>query len=195
MSFSSLITDIKDSLSKEPTQVAITDLTSHAEKFASAIDSYVLSLKDPAQRPPLTPGPTLISAGIISGMLAPNPTGTAEIPAVLYATAISSYVTAIQIDSSPIQLALEGITVPPGTVTTTKLADLGVFISIKNDFVEIFTEENPVELTIQLLTLLKATKFANAIKKAIIDKTFITISGNDSTIPTPIPFSLTGQFS
>jgi hypothetical protein len=41
----------------------------------------------------------------------------------------------------------------------------------------------------------KATKFADAIKEAVINKTFITISGNDSMVPVPIPFSLTGNFS
>jgi hypothetical protein len=195
MSYSALVNGFIDALSQEPTGTAITDLTNHAEKFASAIDNYVKSLKDPAKRAPITPGPTLISIGIIGGMLAPNPTGSPEIPALLYATAISGYIAATQIESSPISLPLPGITVPPGIVSTTKLADLGVLLSIKNDFVKIFTEESLQGLPIESIKINKATKFADAIKEAVINKTFITISGNDSTIPTPLPFTLSGQFS
>ena len=192
MSYNSLVSDIKSSLDYPVSKLAPENLKTHAEKFASAIDNYTLSLVDPAKRPPITTGPTILSSLLIASILLPNPSGDAEIPSMVYATAISTYVAAIQISKSPIFLMIGGIVVPPGTPSSTKLNDLGVFTSIKSDFKDIFSDKSPEGLPQEAILLLKSKKMADAIKKGIIDKTSVSISGNDSTIPTPIPFSISG---
>lgn len=192
MGFASLVSDIKSSLDYQATSDDTSNLTTHAEKFASAVDNYATSLIDPAKRSPISGGPILISSILIASILIPNLPGDAEIPSIVYATAISGYVAALQIPSTPIMLTIGGIKVPPGVPAVAKLNDLGVFPSIKGDFKNIFTEESPEGIPQQVLLLLKANKIANAIKKALIDKTSVLISGMDSLVPVPTPFSISG---
>jgi hypothetical protein len=194
-----LISDLKEAMNLKSTNIAPTDTLKHAQKFSKAVDDYVKKLKDPAKRPPMVTVSALMIPLIIPVTLSPG-TGVTGVDALKaatqYAIAISTYAAAIVISPSPVMLPLGGIVVPPGKVMVSKLIDLGIMLSIQNDFKSIFEEsiEGPEEVVL----LVKASKMADAIKKAFTTKTNIIISGLDSMGPPPIPpipFSITGPFS
>ena len=198
MSFSKLIDDLKGSLKKKSTKVAITDMTNHARAFSEAVDNYVKKLQDPAKRPPMTTMPMLMIPLIIPVSSAP---GTKSVSAdalksaTSYASAVSAYAAAIIINPSPVMLLLGGIITPPGNVINAKLIDLGIMTSIQNDFKEIFSADAEGEE--EIIMTQKAVKMANAIKKAFTQKTNVIISGIDSSLPPPAgigpqSFSITG---
>jgi hypothetical protein len=196
--FAKLIDELKGALKKKSTQVAITDMTNHARAFSQAVDNYVKKLQDPAKRPPMTTIATIMIPLIIP--VSATPGGSvdavnAQKSAVSYASAISAYAAAIVISPQPVMLMLGGILLPPGIVTTAKLVDLGIMTSIQNDFKAIFMEKAEGEE--EIIMTIKATKMANAIKKAFTTKTNVIISGIDSTLPPPAgigpqSFSITG---
>jgi hypothetical protein len=196
--FGKLISDLKDALKKKSSKVAIVDMTNHARAFSEAVDNYVKKLQDPAKRPPLTTIATIMVPLIIpisSAPGAPPASVNALKAATAYASAISAYTAAIVISPQPVMLMLGGILLPPGNVTTAKLIDLGIMSSIQNDFKSIFMENTQGEE--EIIMTIKATKMANAIKKAFTTKTNVIITGIDSTLPPPAgigpqSFSITG---
>ena len=197
-----MVSDFDSLFRKKSTNVAITDMTSHATDFSEAVDNYVNSLIDPAKRPLLT----TISSLIIPPLLnLPNAPGSpvkevdALKAATQYATGVSLYAAAIIVDPSPVMLPLGGIITPPGNTVSAKLIDMGILSSIQNDFKLIFLED-PAGIPEEILIAKKATLMANAIKKAFTVKTNIIISGMDSTPPPPAgigpqSFSITGPLS
>jgi hypothetical protein len=195
MSYSKLILDMKKAITTPPTGVVITDLTTHATLFSNAVDDYVKSLMDPAQRKVFQSVKLAMQALLLALPTAPAPSSLAAVlAATQYQLAFTSYTATIIIDPSPISLPLGGIVVPPGNVISAKLIDTGLGLSIYSDFYEIFTEETP-KIPEELLALQKATKFANAVKKAYTTKTNVLISGIDSTPLPPIPFSISGPLT
>ena len=186
---------MKKAITIPPTGVVITDLTSHATLFSNAVDDYVKSLMDPAQRPVFQSVKTVMQALILALPTAPVPASVAAgIAATQYQLAFTSYTATIIIDPSSILLPLGGIVVPPGNVISAKLIDTGIGLSIYADFYEIFLEETPKILE-EILALQKAIKFANAVKKAYTTKTNVLITGIDSTPLPPIPFSISGPLT
>lgn len=196
--FGKLIDDLKEALKKKTTQVAITDMTNHARAFSEAVDDYVKNLQDPAKRLPMTTIASLMVPLIIPVSATPGTSvasADAMKSATSYASAISAYAAAIVISPEPVMMMLGGILLPPGNVITAKLIDLGIFTSIQNDFKSIFMDGAQGEE--EIIMTIKATKMANAIKKAFTTKTNVIISGLDSTLPPPAgigpqSFTITG---
>jgi hypothetical protein len=200
--FSKLIVDLEKLFKGKSTNVAITDMTKHAADFSKAVDSYVKSLMDPAKRPLLTTISPLIIPPILSLSSVPG-TATSSIDALKaatqYATGISLYTAALVVNPAPVMLPLGGIVLPPGNTIVAKLIDMGVLLSIQNDFKLIFLED-PAGVPQEILMAKKAMLMANAIKKAFTTKTNVIISGLDSTLPPPAgigpqSFSITGPLS
>lgn len=195
MSSTLLISNLKTALSLPSTTVAPTDSLNHAQMFATAVDTYVKTLLDPAFRPPLVTVSTIMVPIIVPVGAAPG-VGVAAADAMktatMYASAISAYAAAIVISPMPIMIpGLGGIILPPGKVISAKLIDLGIFTSIQNSFKSIFMM--PSLGSEQLDIQAKATSMANAIVTAFTKTTLVTISGMDSLIPVPIPFFISGQ--
>jgi hypothetical protein len=203
MSFPGLILDFVDALKKEGSGSAIADMQDHADSFATAVDNYVKELYDPAERKVKSTVKALMIPLIVAVASIPG-TGTASIDAqksaLQYATAVQLYTLAIIIDPGSVTLPLGGIMTPPGTPTVAQIAAPTLLLSLQSDFADIFSEDSPEGLPLGLLILLKATKFANAIKKAFTTGTLVTISGVDSTPPPPAgigpqSFTITGPLS
>ncbi len=200
--FSKLISDLEKLFKGKTTNVAMTDMVKHATDFSQAIDSYVKSLMDPAKRPLLTTISPLIIPPILSLSSIPGtPTSSADAlkAATQYATGVSLYTAALVVNPAPVMLPLGGIILPPGNTIVAKLIDMGVLLSIQNDFKTIFMEP-PSGMPEKILMTKKATMMATAIKKAFTTKTNIIISGLDSTLPPPAgigpqSFSITGPLS
>jgi hypothetical protein len=203
MSFSKMVSDFVDLLKKEGSGVATVDMQNHANSFATAIDNYVKELYDPGKRKVKSTTKLLMIPPILAIASSPG-TGTASVDAqksaLQYATAIQLYALAIVIDSGPVTLPLGGILTPPGNPIIATLTAPTILTSIQNDFKNIFTEDTPEGVSLDVLVLLKAQKFSNAIKKAFTTTTVVTISGQDSTLPPPAgigpqSFSITGPLS
>lgn len=203
MSFSKMILDFYDTLSKEGSGTATVDMQNHANGFASAVDDYVKELYDPGKRKVKSTTKALMIPPILAIAAAPG-TGTVSIDAtksaLQYATAVQLYTLAIVIDKSGVQLPLGGILTPPGNPTVAQIAAPTILLTLQNDFKSIFIEDTPTDISIGLITLMKAIKFANAIKKAFTTTTVVTISGTDSTLPPPAgigpqSFSIVGPLS
>jgi len=204
MSFAGLILDFVDVLSAEGgSGSAVIDMQNHANSFATAVDNYVKELYDPGKRKVKSTNKILMVAPIVAVASIPG-TGTASIDAqksaLQYATAVQLYTLAIVIDPGSVMLPLGGILTPPGTPAVAQITAPTLLTLLQSDFTSIFLDETPSDLSLGLLILLKANKFANAIKKAFTTGTFVTISGTDSTLPPPAgigpqSFSITGPLS
>jgi hypothetical protein len=203
MSFPGLILDFVDALKVEGSGSAIADMQDHANSFAKAVDNYVKELYDPAKRKVKSTTKLLMIPPILAIASAPG-TGIASVDAqksaLQYATAIQLYTLAVIIDPGSVTLPLGGIVTPPGTPIVAQIAAPTLLLSLQSDFADIFLEDSPEGLSLGLLILLKATKFANAIKKAFTTGTLVTISGIDSTLPPPAgigpqSFSIIGPLS
>ena len=200
--FSKMVIDFELLFKSKSSQVAITDMTKHATDVSKAVDNYVKSLNDPAERPLMTTISALIIPPILTLASTPGtPVSSADAlkAATQYATGISLYTAALVVNSTPVMLMLGGILLPPGNVIVAKLIDTGVLPSIQNDFKKIFTMD-PGKMPEELLIKQKAIMMANAIKKAFTTKTNVIISGMDSTLPPPAgigpqSFSITGPLS
>lgn len=203
MSFPKMILDFYDVLSKEGMGEAISDMTIHANGFASAVDDYVKELYDPGKRKVKSTTKELMIPPIVAIGSAPG-TGVVSVDALKsatqYATAVQLYTLAIIIDPGSVLLNLGGIITPPGNPTVAQITAPTILLTLQNDFVDIFSEEAPSGISIGMLTLMKAIKFANAIQKAFTTTTIVTISGLDSTAPPPAnigpqSFSIIGSLS
>ena len=198
MSYSKMILDFYDALSKEPTGEATTDMTTHANGFATAVDNYVKELEDPGKRKPKATTKALMVPLLIIVASVPgtgNATVDATKAALLYATAVQLYTLTITIDTSEAIQNISGV--PPSSVISSGIVTAPtMLISLQNDFKTIFSEDTPEGVSIEALTLMKAKKFADAIKDAF-SATVVTISGQDSSPPPPAgpgpqPFTLVG---
>lgn len=190
MSYLKLVSDFTDLLKKEASGSSpVSDMTNHANGFADAVDNYVKELQDPAQRkvsstikalmiPPIVAVGSLPGTGIVSV--------DAQKTALQYATAVQLYTLAIIIDPGPVSLSLGGIITPPGNTIVASIAAPTILLTLQSDFSSIFSEDTPEGIPLEVLILQKATKFADAIKKAFTTTTIVTISGLDSTPPPPI---------
>lgn len=198
MSYTKLVADFQSAFLTEGSGVASVDSTTHANKFSNAVHSYVMTLLDPAKRPPIS-GVSSVMVPLIVAVGAVPGTGVASVDAaksaLSYASAVLAYVPTVVPSSSPISLPLGGIVVPPGNVLVANTVPTSLFASLQSDFTSIFSEETQTGLPIQAVALQKATKFGNAIKKAFTTGTLVTLSGLDSTVPVPIPFLITGPLS
>ena len=203
MSYSKMILDFKDLLEKKGSGSAITDMQNHANGFADAIDNYVKELEDPGKRKVKSTTKALMIPTIVALASAPG-TGVvavdAQKAALQYATAVQLYTLAIIIDPGPVQQLLGGIITPPGNTIVATIAAPTILLTLQSEFYSIFSEDTPKGISISLLILQKAQKFADAIKKAFTTTTVVTISGLDSTLPPPAgigpqSFSIVGPLS
>ena len=190
MSYLKLVSDFTNLLKKEASGSSpILDMTDHANGFADAVDNYVKELYDPGQRkvksttkilmvPPIVAVGSLPGTGVVSV--------DAQKTALQYATAVQLYILAIVIDPGPVLLPLGGIITPPGNTIVATIVAPTILLTLQNDFSNIFSEDTPEGISLDTLILMKATKFADAIKKAFTTTIIVTISGLDSTPPPPI---------
>lgn len=189
---STLVSDLKKIFKKEyPSGGSFqSNIQAHAGDFADAIDDYVKALKDPADRKPQSTTKSIIKSSVVSGF-SPNPAPdsdtAAELAAVAYGTAISSYISTIQLDKSPISASTQKIVLvtPSGNVTVATVSDKGSMNSIKTDFKKVFTKEHPKGTSADSIADSAAEDIADAIAKVFKDKVSISISGMDSSLPPP----------
>lgn len=200
MSYAKLVLDFYDVLSAESSGDGTVDMQNHANGFADAVDSYVKELKDPGDRKLKSTTKSLMVPPIVAVAAAPG-TGNADADAtksaLQYATAVQLYTLAAVVDNSGVNLNLGGILTPPGNPTVATIATTSLLPNLQSDLKSIFTEETPEGVPLAVLTLQKATKFADAIKSAFTTGTSVTISGTDSSLPPPAgpgpqPFSIVG---
>lgn len=198
MSYAKMVNDFYSALSKEPSGEATTDMTTHANDFASAVDNYVKELQDPGKRK-LKSTTKALMVPILLLVTATPATGNASTDATLaalqYATAVQVYTLALVVDTSTAIQNISGVP-PSSTIISGVVTAPSMLTSLQSDFKSIFTEEVPEGVTLPVLTLQKATKFADAIKSAF-SSTVVTISGLDSSPPPPAgpgpqPFTLVG---
>lgn len=203
MSFSKMVSDFTSLLKQEGTGSATVDMQNHADGFASAVDNYVKELYDPGKRKVKSTTKILMVPPIVAVASAPG-TGTVSIDAqksaLQYATAVQLYTLAIVIDPGSVMLPLGGILTPPGNPIVAQILAPTILLTLQSDFADIFSEDTPDGIPLDALTLMKAQKFANAIKKAFTTTTVVTISGMDSTLPPPAgigpqSFSIVGPLS
>jgi hypothetical protein len=203
MSFSKMVSDFTSLLKQEGTGSATVDMQNHANGFASAVDNYVKELYDPGKRKVKSTTKILMVPPIVAVASAPG-TGTVSIDAqksaLQYATAVQLYTLAIVIDPGSVMLPLGGILTPPGNPIVAQILAPTILLTLQSDFADIFSEDTPDGIPLDALTLMKAQKFANAIKKAFTTTTVVTISGMDSTLPPPAgigpqSFSIVGPLS
>ena len=203
MSFSKMVSDFVDLLKQEGTGSATIDMQNHADGFASAVDNYVKELYDPGKRKIKSTTKILMVPPIVAVASVPG-TGTVSIDAqksaLQYATAVQLYTLAIMIDPGSVMLPLGGILTPPGNPIIAQILAPTILLTLQSDFADIFSENTPDNISLNALILMKAQKFANAIKKAFTTTTVVTISGMDSTPPPPVgigpqSFSIVGPLS
>jgi hypothetical protein len=200
MSFTKLNSDLIRALSNDPSGLgASTDIQKHANDFSDAVDNYVKTLNDPGLRKVLSTTKTLIYSQIIS-LLTLTDLGSSSLnasqSALKYATGLNSYISAIQISKVNVTNLIAPAYINPGIVSTATLTNNNIISDLQNSFKNIFDATSDPNSTISIIISSKASQIANIVKDAVIQKTLITISGNDST-PTPLgpkPFTLSGKF-
>ena len=200
MSFTKLNSDLVRALSNDPSGLgASTDIQKHANDFSDAVDNYVKTLNDPGLRKVLSTTKTLIYSQIIS-LLTLTDLGSSSLnasqSALKYATGLNSYISAIQISKVNVNNLVPPAYINPGIVSTATLTNNNIITDLQDSFKNIFNATSNPNSTISNIISSKASQIANIVKDAVIQKTLITISGNDST-PTPSgpkAFSLSGKF-
>ena len=200
MSFTKLKSDLVTALSSNPSgSGASVDMQKHANDFSDAVDNYVKTLNDPGLRKVLSTTKVLIYSQIIS-LLTLTDLGSSSLnssqSALKYATGLNSYISAIQISKANVNNLVSPAYINPGIVSTATLTNNNIIIDLQDSFKNIFNATTDSNSIVSIIITNKASQIADIVKDAVIQKTLITISGNDST-PTPLgpkPFTLSGKF-